>query len=47
MNFLLPYYENLRYIFIVSQVEVHEVTEKVAFSHWINSRNPKSARREM
>ncbi len=24
MNFLLPYYENLRYIFIVSQVEVHE-----------------------
>ena len=24
MNFLMPYYENLRYIFIVSQVEVHE-----------------------
>jgi isoleucyl-tRNA synthetase len=24
MMFLLPYYENLRYIFIVSQVEVHE-----------------------
>ena len=27
MNFLLPYYENLRYIFIVSQVEVHEESE--------------------
>jgi isoleucyl-tRNA synthetase len=24
MMFLLPYYENLRYIFIVSQTEVHE-----------------------
>ena len=24
MNFLLPYYDNLRYIFIVSQTEVHE-----------------------
>lgn len=24
MNFILPYYEDLRYIFIVSQVEVHE-----------------------
>ncbi|MDH3494203.1 MAG: isoleucine--tRNA ligase [Acidobacteriota bacterium] len=24
MNFLLPYYERLRYLFIVSQVEVHE-----------------------
>ena len=23
-RFLLPYYEDLRYIFIVSQVEVHE-----------------------
>ena len=27
MNFLLPYYEQLRYIFIVSQVEVHEGAE--------------------